>query len=290
MKQALLMPSGDPRRLRAGPMHLRWPLPAVLAWTLAWLVFLAARRAGLGLPLAWSAAALLGLLPAAAAGTRWRQALVAAGFPLSTLALGVTVPAWAWALAAVVLLLAYPLRAWSDAPFFPTPRHALQPLAAALPLPAGARVLDAGCGLGHGLLALRHAWPLARVCGVEWSLPMAWVCRLRCRFAQVVRGDMWAQRWGDFDVVYLFQRPESMARAYAKARAELAPGAWLLSLEFEVPGVAPELRLDAGARGTLWAYRMPPAAHAGLNVGGEMPIGEEPRRDRVDCAGCKTSS
>lgn len=281
------MPSGDPRRPRAGPMHLRWPLPAVLAWTLAWLVFLAARRAGLGLPLAWSAAALLGLLPAAAAGTRWRQALVAAGFPLSTLALGVTVPAWAWALAALPLLLLYPLRAWSDAPFFPTPRHALQPLAAALPLPAGARVLDAGCGLGHGLLALRHAWPLARVCGVEWSLPMAWVCRLRCRFAQVVRGDMWAQRWGDFDVVYLFQRPESMARAFAKAKKELAPGAWLLSLEFEVPGVVPDLCLPAGSRGALWAYRMPDRALGALNVGAQMPIVGKHAHGRIGRAGRK---
>lgn len=269
-------------------MRLRWPLPAVLAWSLAWIAFLAARRAGLGLTAAWAAATLLGLLPAAAAGTRWRQGLVIAGFPLSTLALGLAAPAWGWALAAAVLLLAYPLRAWADAPFFPTPGTALQSLAGALPLRERARVLDAGCGIGHGLQALRRAWPGARLYGIEWSLPLAWLCRRRCRFAQVERGDMWARSWAGFDVVYLFQRPESMARAYAKARAEMAPGAWLLSLEFEVPDVAPDLRLDAGSRGAIRGYRMPPSAKEVLNVGAQMPIVGQHACGRVDRAARKT--
>jgi Asp-tRNA(Asn)/Glu-tRNA(Gln) amidotransferase A subunit family amidase len=46
-----------------------------------------------------------------------------------------------------LLLAAYPLRTWRDAPLFPTPVDALDGLAAQLPLVAGARVLDAGCGL-----------------------------------------------------------------------------------------------------------------------------------------------
>lgn len=283
-----LSPRCGPGVFVRGGVILHWPLPALLAWALAWCAFEGLRRAGLGVSLAFGLAAAVAALAALRVRGRWRQALVAAGFPLSTLALGVTVPAWAWALAALPLLLLYPLRAWSDAPFFPTPRHALQPLAAALPLPAGARVLDAGCGLGHGLLALRHAWPLAQVHGVEWSLPMVWLCGLRCRFAQVERGDMWARSWAGFHAVYLFQRPESMARAYAKARAEMAPGAWLLSLEFEVPDVAPDLRLDAGARGAIRGYRMPLSAHETLNVGAQMPIVGQHACGRVDRAARKT--
>jgi hypothetical protein len=93
---------------------------------------------------------------------------------------------------------------------------------------------------------------------------MAWLCRLRCRFAEVRRGDMWAPSWAAHDVVYLFQRPESMARAHAKALAELRPGAWLVSLEFEVPGVPPTLRLPAGARRSVWCYRMPAPAGSTL--------------------------
>jgi SAM-dependent methyltransferase len=151
----------------------------------------------------------------------------------------------------------YPLRAWRDAPFFPTPQQALQALGAALPLPAGAQVLDAGCGLGHGLRALQRAWPQARLHGVEWSVPMAALCRWRCGFARVQRGDLWVQAWTGFDVVYLFQRPESMARAWTKACAEMAPGTHLVSLEFAVPGVAPLLQLDAGGGRPLWVYRVP---------------------------------
>lgn len=235
---------------------LRWPLPALLAWSLAWALFIAARHAGLAPGPAWALAALLGAAAAMPVAGRWRQLLVAAGFPLSSLALGVSAPAWLWGLAALPLVLAYPLRAWSDAPFFPTPRHALQPLGQALVLPAGARLLDAGCGLGHGLRALRAAWPAAHIEGIEWSAPMAWLCARRCRFAQVRRGDMWAPSWQGYDLVYLFQRPESMARAFAKARAELRPGAWLVSLEFQVPGVPATLRLPAGRGRSVWCYRM----------------------------------
>ena len=55
----------------------------------------------------------------------------------------------------------------------------------------------------------------------------------------------------------LFQRPESMERAAAKAQAELAPGAWLVSLEFAVPGVLPSAQLRVPVGRVVWLYRMP---------------------------------
>ena len=64
----------------------------------------------------------------------------------------------------------------------------------------------------------------------------ALLCARRCPWAQVHWGDMWRADWSGYQLVYLFQRPESMARAAAKAQAEMAPGAWLVSLEFAVPG------------------------------------------------------
>ena len=237
--------------------RLPWPLPAALAWLLGWALFVVLRHAGLDAVTAWVPSALAAAAPALAVDGPWRRVLVVAGFPLSSVALGVGAPAWAWALAALPLALAYPLRAWSDAPFFPTPHAALQPLGQALALPPAARVIDAGCGLGHGLRALRAAFPAARLEGVEWSAPLAWLCARRCRFAQVRRGDMWTLPWAGADLVYLFQRPESMARAWAKARAELRPGAWLVSLEFEVPGQRPTLVLPAGTRRSVWCYRIP---------------------------------
>jgi hypothetical protein len=154
-------------------------------------------------------------------------------------------------------LLVYPLNAWRDAPVFPTPHHALRSLAVQAPLPVGARILDAGSGLGDGLKALRHAYPAAQLEGIEQSWPLRLLCALRCPWARVRRGDMWAAPWGGFALVYLFQRPESMDRAAAKAQAEMAPGAWLVSLEFPVPGVLPSAQLRAPGGRVVWLYRMP---------------------------------
>ena len=168
-----------------------------------------------------------------------------------------SLPTWAWLVPLALLLLVYPLNAWRDAPLFPTPHHALQSLASQAPLPLGARVLDAGSGVGDGLKALRHAYPAAQLEGIEWSWPLRLLCALRCPWAKVRRADMWAEDWSPYRMVYLFQRPESMARAAAKAQAELATGAWLVSLEFAVPGVLPCAQLRAPGGRVVWLYRMP---------------------------------
>ena len=237
----------------------------MLAWLLVWGLWAAANALGLPAAVAFMIASAAGLGCAMPVAGRWRCALVALGFPLSALASGAAVPAWSWLLALAPLLLAYPLRAWSDAPFFPTPQRALEGLDKYVALAADARVLDAGCGLGHGLAALRRVWPQAQLHGIEWSRPLAALTALRCRWARVVRGDMWASSWSGYGLVYLFQRPESMARAWAKAQAEMAPGSWLVSLEFAVTGVAPSAHLGAKKDRPVWIYRIgAPASNKGV--------------------------
>lgn len=239
----------------ADPRRWPWPLPALGCWLLAWLVWQAGRSAGwppeLALAAATSAAAALALRNRSA----WRRLIAAAGFPLALLLLGsgLSWPAWSWLLLALPLLVAYPMRAWADAPFFPTPRHALHGLGSRLPAPQ--RVLDAGCGLGHGLRALHELWPQAHLRGVEWSPLLALAARLACPWAEVRRGDMWALPWQGHDLVYVFQRPESMPRVWAKARAELDGAAFLVSLEFEVPGQRPYARLQSPGGRPVWVYR-----------------------------------
>jgi len=237
-------------------LRLPWPLPAVLAWALCWLVYFAALRIAAPLP-AMLLASAVGVLASMAAARWWRRTLVALGFPLSlALSGGALLPAWAWLLPVAMLLLVYPFHAWRDAPLFPTPAGALDELAACVPLPEGARVLDAGCGVGDGLRALRRAYPGARLEGLEWSWPLRWICALRCPWARVRRGDIWAADWGGYRMVYLFQRPESMSRALVKS-GEMAPGSWLVSLEFALPDVAPHARLHAAGGRSVWVYRAP---------------------------------
>lgn len=242
-------------------IRLPWPAPALLAWAAAWAVFRLAMAAAWPLAGAALAATLLGVCAALLVDRPLRRVLVAAGFPLSVAAVfgAADLPAWLWLLPVAAGWLAYPLRAWRDAPFFPTAAGALDRLAEVVHLGPGARVLDAGCGLGDGLIALRRAWPRAFFSGIEWSLPLHGLCRWRCRWAQVQRGDMWSLSWQGYAVVYLFQRPESMARAVAKARREMAPGSWLVSLEFEAPELRPHARLQAEGQRPVWVYRVTPA-------------------------------
>jgi hypothetical protein len=106
------------------------------------------------------------------------------------------------------------------------------------------------------LAALRRQWPQTELHGTEWSWPLYVWARATRRDAHIRRGDLWRQSWCGFDLVYLFQRPESMARALAKARAEMAPGSWLASLEFAVPLAQPQCCLQRDGRRPLWLYRI----------------------------------
>jgi hypothetical protein len=256
----ITIPAAGPcSTVTARRLWLRWPLPALAAWAAAWTLFVALRAADVSSSLAMLAGTCIGLGLGRFGATRMRKVVVAIGFPLSLLASGMAaaLPSWAWLLPLALLLLLYPGRAWRDAPLFPTPAGALDVLTRALPLPPGARVLDAGCGLGHGLRALRSAYPSARLDGVEWSWPLALIARAACPQAKVRRADLWAGSWADYDLVYLFQRPESMPRALDKARLEMRRGAWLASLEFEAAGWRPQRQLRCPDGRALWLYRMP---------------------------------
>jgi len=238
--------------------RLRWPLPAVLVWASAWVIFVMLARAGHGVIMALAAACALGVAASLLGNSWWRRLMIALGFPLSLAVSGAAaLPAWAWLLPLLLLLLIYPLNAWRDAPLFPTPKNALNGLPAQASLAPGALILDAGCGLGDGLKALHSAYPLARLVGLEWSWPLRALCALRCPWARVRQGDIWQADWSGYDLVYLFQRPESMSRAAAKARAELKPGAWLVSLEFEATDLVAHTRLQAPDGRPVWVYQTP---------------------------------
>ena len=233
---------------------LPWPLPALLSWAAAWALF-AFLSPPLGEAWAIGLAALAGAALALLHTRRWRRVIVALGFPLSVLTLSAAMPAWAWLLPCILLALVYPASTWRDAPLFPTPRGALVALSELAPLPPDARILDLGCGLGHGLRELHRAYPQARVLGVEWSRPLAWACRALCPFAEVRQGDMWALDWGGHALVYVFQRPESMERVWAKACSEMPAGSWLASLDFQIEGVEPHAQLNLSRGHSLWLYK-----------------------------------
>lgn len=210
-------------------------------------------------------AVLLGVLGSVWGTTRMRRILMAVGFPLSWWGLvgsgGVLtgLPAWGWLLPLGLALLLYPPGTWRDAPLFPTPVGALDGLGDVVYLPMAGHLLDAGCGLGDGLLALERAFPDVHLHGLERSWPLSLICTLRARHASIRQGDMWTHDWSQYDFVYVFQRPESMSRAWSKAQEELKTGSWLASLEFPVPDVSPTLTWTCTDGRCLWLYQRAPS-------------------------------
>ena len=237
---------------------LPWPLPALLVWAAAWGACVGMVALGVSPVLALGLPSFGGVAASLLGHTWWRRLIIGAGFPLSLALSGLLrVPGWGWLLPLALLLLIYPINAWRDAPIFPTPKDALNTLPDYAPLPPGAPVLDAGCGAGQGMQALRQAYPLAHLHGIEWSWPLRIWCAWVCPWAQVRQGDIWLADWSGYALVYLFQRPESMPRALEKARAEMPAGAWLVSLEFEMPGAQAVAQIPAPGGRIVWVYQAP---------------------------------
>ncbi|MFZ2738143.1 MAG: class I SAM-dependent methyltransferase [Burkholderiaceae bacterium] len=247
---------------KAASALFRWPMPALITWASAWFLYEIMLHGGTSQLPAMLLASLAGI---AAGGVAWRRGdskarmfALLLGFPISLWLSGTaSLPTWVWLLTLVLTLLIYPIHAWRDAPVFPTPRQALRDLPHCAPLAPNALLLDAGCGAGDGLLALRVAYPHARWVGIEFSRPLRWLAKLRCLWAKVLHGDIWLDHWGAYDLVYLFQRPETMPRAVAKAQKDMKPGAWLVSLEFEAFALKPDATVYASPDRPVWLYQVP---------------------------------
>jgi hypothetical protein len=238
---------------------MTWPIPALLAWSSSWLIFKALQAGGVSETIALVVAAFWGGFLSKFGSTPMRKALVVLGFPLSILISSTTLqmPPLAWLMLLGLIVLVYPRKAWRDAPLFPTPKKALKHLPDHITLLGGARILDAGSGMGDGLIALRNAYPRADLNGLEMSWPLRILSALRCGFARIRQGDIWLADWSSYDLVYLFQRPESMPRAVEKAEAELRRGAWLVSLEFEARELVPHALIDNRDSRPVWIYQVP---------------------------------
>ena len=81
---------------------------------------------------------------------------------------------------------------------------------------------------------------------------------------QIRYENLWRTDLAQFDVAYCFLSPAPMAALWAKAVAQMAGGAWLVSNSFEVPGVPAEqqVELHDWRRSRLLLWRMPGVGRA----------------------------
>ena len=209
---------------------------------LVWLAPQAGRRPGMlgaalaeGVLAAWLGSRL-GLAP-------WWWPINLAFLPALAALYGQPIPAWL-PLAGFVLLGLLNWNALGErVPLYLSGRRAEAELAARLrTLPDDFRFVDLGCGLSGLLVRLSRRFPQARFVGVETApLPflLSWLRSLLRPNCQVRLRSLWGHDLASYDVVYCFLSPAPMPALWEKARAQMKPGAWLVSNTFEIPGVAP---------------------------------------------------
>jgi hypothetical protein len=193
----------------------------------------------------------------------WWWLPIAGLFPiLLVTAAGTAVPGWIWGVALGLLLALFGGGVASRVPLYLSGRRVSAALVDLLPRRAGARAIDLGCGLAGPVLVLAKARPDAEVSGIEAS-PLSWlVARLRClgrRNARIAFGSIWSADLSDQDLVFAFLSPAPMPRLWEKARAELKPGAFLVSRAFAIPGIEPKrvITLGSGPNDVLYLYEAP---------------------------------
>ncbi len=176
-----------------------------------------------------------------------------------------------WAAAAVALVAAlvagglaialYTLRTGaSPMPALPGERRVLLHV---LPRRVRGGAVELGAGWGGVALALARRYPGVPVTAYELS-PLPWAF-LRLRLLLQRRPNLRAERRDFFraslagaGLVVCYLDPGLMARLEEKLARELAPGAWVVSLGFAVPGWPPRQALPApGWRGgRIYVYRV----------------------------------
>jgi hypothetical protein len=259
-----------------GPQKRRAPaLRALLIQAVAFLLVLAVVRSvaslsGFTLP-ALPAALLQGALAALVSRrrlARWWMPIQLLFAPALVLTQAL---AFSWQLPPSVFLLVFAVMLalfWStfrtQVPYYPSGATTWDSVAGLLPAQPQ-RFIDIGSGFGGLALALARRRPDCRCEGIEVA-PLPWfvshlrALRTRLRHGVVtrfLRGDYYRLDLGDYDMVFAYLSPAAMPALWAKARAEMAPGSLLLSCEFPVPDIAPDIVIDhAGGVPTLYGWRM----------------------------------
>lgn len=247
-----------------------WRAPAVQALllqcaALPLCALVAALLSSMQVEVSVGAAALLqGAL--AAALSRWRRLApwwlaIQLAFPPALLAAtSLRLPPWLFLAAFGALLLIYWSTFRTQVPYYPSGRRAWDAVAALLPPDRPLLVIDIGSGLGGLVLDLARRRPESSFAGIELA-PLPWlVSAVRARLAganaRFVRGDYERLDLGDYDVVFAYLSPAAMGALWRKARAEMRPGALLLSYEFGIAEQAADVTIVPAGRGpVLYGWR-----------------------------------
>lgn len=165
-----------------------------------------------------------------------------------------------WFLAAFALLsLVYWSTYRTRVPLYLSGQPVWSALEHLIPAHPGSRVVDLGSGLGGPLHHLAHRRSDAAFEGIEAApLPFAlsWLFGLGRPNLHFRFGSFWSHDLRQYDLVFAYLSPAAMPQLWQKVSEEMHPGSIFVSVEFEVPGVAPHEIIATGesARERLYVW------------------------------------
>lgn len=148
----------------------------------------------------------------------------------------------------VFLTLIYWSSFRTQVPYFPSTSALLPAVLNLLPVDSKIRFVDIGSGLGGLLFNLSAIRKESSFVGIEIA-PLPWaVSYFRAWFAsstvRFIFGNYERANFGEYDVVFAYLSPVAMPSLWVKAISEMKPGALLLSYEFIIPDVEPDLCIN----------------------------------------------
>jgi hypothetical protein len=135
----------------------------------------------------------------------------------------------------------------SQVPFFPSRPTVWKQVAKLMPKDKPVRLIDIGSGLGDMPMYIAKVRPDSRIEGIEIA-PLPWLIsivrsKLSRSKATFKLGDYRAIDFAEYDVIFAYLSPAAMLALWDKASNEMKPGSLLISLEFEIPGASPSMRI-----------------------------------------------
>ena len=154
----------------------------------------------------------------------------------------------------------------TQVPFFPSRPIAWQHVVQFMPTDRPVHLIDIGSGIGDMVMHVaQHGQKISdksSFTGIEIAV-LPWLISfirayLRRSSAIFRLGNYHQLTFAQYDIVFAYLSPAAMEALWEKASREMRPGSMLISYEFEIPGIAPDVFIP-GTNGlpAMYAWNMP---------------------------------